>query len=420
MSDSNLRLLIAKNKSWILRESESDRYRAICAPYEVGDLFLEFANDRADEIEWLGQIVERLKQRLAENVDKDGYLKSPEPIQEPIMSVIDGLDGRRSKCGGLYNAAVQQIQDFDESFEHHLFFMRQSLLEKEIENTFSSIQAIVQLQMSIRDALNVVGKAGKTVLETGDENDSEVLRIGNAQLLWRVLKDRADLNELCSGISGYMVVDVNDDGTINEDLLDPGLTNTFRLILNPEKNLLRKESLRNKKVIAEYYEITDPRRLVLIDMVEALRRGQLFACCDSCGNYFRKKDRRRTYCNNPQCSEGKERMRSYNKRNFSDPFLADAYKIKYAVVSRYERVLNASRQDVSKRTYAARKRTMSYDEYSAWLEMFRDEVAKYKKLKEGAILRDDRQAILEKAGRALLDAVRIDDYEGRAKKEENR
>lgn len=409
-----IQMLIANKKSWLLIEKKKDRYGSVCRPCEVGQLLLNFANEDLSDIQWIAQIVDIMTDRLRENMDESGCLRDSVPLQNLALNVIAKLDDKRPKCGGLFNAAVQKILDFEAALPNEMLFWHQSLIQKEIKNTFSDLQAIPAFQRSIREALSKVTMAGRAV--TDDAMDTQ--RLGNEQLLWRVLQDFPELNDLCTGVSGFTVFDVDGEGELREEMLDLPLTKAFRLVLNPGEGALRKDSIQCKKEIGEYHEITDIRRIILIDMIEALRLDIHFSRCETCGKFFIPKGRRYKYCGNPACSAGRERMNNYLRRNKSDLYLKQAYTYKNTMCARQERTINPPRTDFRTQKQPARIKPLSDSEYDAWMRMFHDEVERYKNEKARAILRDDRDKIIEEAGRRLLEKTCPQDYVSKKRRKE--
>ena len=109
-------------------------------------------------------------------------------------------------------------------------------------------------------------------------------------------------------------------------------------------------------------------------------------------------------------------MNNYLRRNKSDPYLKQAYTHKNTMCARQERTNNPPRTDFRTKKQPARIKPLSDSEYAAWMVMFRDEVERYKNEKVRAILRDDRDKIIEEAGRRLLEKTRPQDYTRKKRK----
>lgn len=111
-------------------------------------------------------------------------------------------------------------------------------------------------------------------------------------------------------------------------------------------------------------------------------------------------------------------MNNYLRRNKSDPYLQQAYIYKNTMCARQERTINPPRTDFRTQKQPTRVKPLPDSEYAAWMVTFHDEVERYKNEKARAVLRDDRDKIIEEAGRRLLEKTRPQDYVSKKRKEE--
>ena len=98
--------------------------------------------------------------------------------------------------------------------------------------------------------------------------------------------------------------------------------------------------------------------------------------------------------------------------------LKQAYTYKNTMCARQERTINPPRTDFRTQKQPARIKPLSDSEYDAWMRMFHDEVERYKNEKARAILRDDRDKIIEEAGRRLLEKTCPQDYVSKKRRKE--
>ena len=415
-----LQMLIANGKSWIVTKRERDCYGAVCEPYILGQPLLDFVNEDLTDLKWTGEIINKFLNRLDDAVDENDRFADTERLQSLTLNLIANLEETRISAGGLLQAFVQKLLNFESALYYELAGRSRNRLRKEIEGTLSDLQNLLPFQKKLKDVLSGITSAGRTVTEYGSKGAVNKGKLSNEQLLWRVFQDIPELVDLCTGGMGYTIVNVDDDNEIIEEMLDLPMTNAFNFVLKNPQGELREDSIKNKKLICEYHEITDIRRIVLIDLIEALRRGLHFSRCETCGKFFFSENRRKAYCDDPACNVGKERMKNFLRRSKSDPYLEEAYRYKNAVIARRIRTVNWGRADNPTRRRQARIKPLSDPEYAAWMVMFHDEVERYKNEKARAVLRNDKDKIIEEAGRKLLDAIRPEGYVSNAKKEKSR
>lgn len=414
-----LQMLIAYDKSWILTMRERDRYGVVCAPHAVGQHLLDFVNEDFSELTWTGGIIDEFLHRLDDAVDENGSFADTEKLQNLTLRLISKLEDTRAS-GGLLQAYVQKLLNFENALYFELSGRSRDRLRREIEGTLSDLQELLPFQMKLKDALSKITSSGRNIMEYTEHGTVNTGKLSNEQMLWRVFQDFPDLVRLCVGGMGYTVINVDDNNEIIEEMLDLPMTNAFNLVLKKHPEELREDSIKSRKLICEYHEITDIRRIILIDLIEALRRGLHFSRCETCGKFFFSEDRRQTYCGDPACSTGVERMRNYQRRHKSDPYLKEAYRYKNAMASRRERTVNPGRTENKKHNRRAKLKPLSDTEYFLWCGKFHDEVEQYRRIKEGHILSNDGNGIDEAAGRRLLDAIRPEGYVSYIKKEESR
>ena len=93
-----------------------------------------------------------------------------------------------------------------------------------------------------------------------------------------------------------------------------------------------------------------------------------------------------------------------------------AYTYENTMCARQERTINPARTDFRTQKQPARIKPLPDLEYAAWLVMFHDEIERYKNEKARAVLGDDRDKIIEEAGRRLLEKTRPQDYVSKKRK----
>lgn len=379
-------LLNIEEDIYTLIKEESDVYGLHCPPHAIGDMALAFINT---DLSFLNDL-SGIKRDIDRCFDTGGPEYNSQRLQTILMGLKERLEDTEGR-NGFFVVETYWLWEMDRALGAGCP-LKQDLMAQ-LNEFMSQLESLGQFQRELQNILNKLSLADK----------KESAYASNIQILRRLFDDFPQLVKSCCGQTGYMIVDVDNDGKLRSEMLNLAFSNAMRAITSPEEPLLLRNNLSDNKVIGEYHVLSDIKMCIMYDLIEGLRHSRRFVQCATCKKFFFTMDKRQVYCENEKCRTDVARMRRRKERIEEDPFLREAFCYKNAMRSRYLRTCDKVYPDQV-------KKRVSDEEYVAWQELFRTNLACYKKEKAEAMLRDDSQEVIQKAGEAFLAKIRPEFY----------
>lgn len=389
---AEIRLLVSTSEMYILGAENNDSHPVLCGQHIIGAAAIAFANADLSHLEDLG----RFKQDANNCVTSKSSGYNSIRFQSIIMELIQLLDSEASPFW-LLEVERCQLQEIEWEIDRAIY--RETELLTRFNKVVSQLESLVPFQKDLKKILFELSLSEKQA--SGHASSAQILR--------RLFKEFPYVCNLCFGLGGYMVVDIDANGKVRTEMLDRNMANKFLAILSPNSEPLEYNNIKDCKAILEYHVLSDTRMYIAFDLIERLRRSTFFARCATCGAFFFTSDKRLIYCSNTACSSNRSHIQRLKEKIHDDPALKEAYQYKNTMASRYQRTVNNHMK--------VTRRSVSREEYDAWTLSFHNACAVYKQEKAEAILRCASREELNEIRTRFLNRIRPEGYTPHAKKQ---